>query len=170
MATVMARPGGRATSFAPDTYERVLAAASAALLLTVLAALVRGAPHWREVPMAVWAHLATILVALLLTPPMLLRPRGDRWHRRLGRVWVGAMFATAALSLAVRTSHPGHFSPIHLLSVYVLVAAPLIWWTAATHRIAAHRGQVRGMVTGALILAGLFTLPFGRLLGTWLFA
>jgi len=50
------------------------------------------------------------------------------------------------------------------------VAAPLIWWTARTHRVAAHRRQVRGMVTGALLVAGFFTLPFGRLLGRWLFA
>lgn len=169
MATVTGRRGGKAASFAPDSYERVLAFAAAALLAVVLVALARGAAQWARVPALIWAHLLTVLVALVLTPPMLLRPRGDRWHRRLGRVWVAAMFATAALSLGVRTSNPPQFSIIHLLSLYVLVAAPLIWWTAATHRVAAHRGQVRGMVTGALVLAGFFTLPFGRLLGSWLF-
>ncbi|RDE04769.1 DUF2306 domain-containing protein [Sphingomonas aracearum] len=169
MATVIGRAGKQARPIIPDAYERVLALAAITLLAVVLVALVRGAGHWARVPAIVWAHLLTVLVALVLTPPMLLRPRGDRWHRRLGRVWVIAMLATAALSLGVRMSHPGHLSFIHLLSLYVLVAAPLIWWTARTHRVAAHRGQVRGMVTGALVLAGFFTLPFGRLLGGWLF-
>jgi uncharacterized membrane protein len=42
-------------------------------------------------------------------------------------------------------------------------------WAARTHRYAAHRRAVRGMVTGALLIAGFFTFPFGRLLGHWLF-
>lgn len=135
----------------------------------VLAALGRGAGRWGEVPGVVWAHLATVLAALALTPVMLLRPRGTPRHRIIGRIWVAAMFATAAISFRVRLSNHGGFSFIHIISAYVLVAAPLIWWTARNHRVAAHRRQVRGMVTGALIIAGFFTLPFGRLLGLWLF-
>ena len=42
---------------------------------------------------------------------------------------------------------------------------------AATKPLAAdtYKGQVRGMVTAALSIAGFFTLPFGGLLGQWLF-
>ena len=36
---------------------------------------------------------------------------------------------------------------------------------ARTHKVALHRSSVRGMVTGALLIAGFFTFPFGRLLG-----
>ncbi len=46
---------------------------------------------------------------------------------------------------------------------------PLIVWAARNRNIARHRAAVRGMVTGALIIAGVFTFPFGRLLGHWLF-
>jgi uncharacterized membrane protein len=159
----------RPVRLAADRYERVLAAGAVVLLGVVLVALVRGREHWGAVPGVVWAHLATILVALVLTPVMLLRPRGDTRHRLLGKVWVVAMLLSAVVTFWVRTSHPGHFSIIHVLSLYVLVAAPMVWWTARTHRLAAHRGQVRGMVTGALLIAGFFTLPFGRLLGSWLF-
>jgi uncharacterized membrane protein len=156
-------------SIGPDRYERLLAWAAVALLVTALAAIARGEPEWARVPGVVWLHLATVLAAVALTPVMLLRRRGDRRHRVLGRVWVLAMLATAISSLFVRLSHPGHFSVIHLLSVYVIVQAPIVWWSAATHRIALHRGSVRGMVTGALLIAGFFTFPFGRLLGHWLF-
>lgn len=156
--------------FVPDAYERILAVAAVVLGATVVVALIRGRAEWGLIGWPVWAHLVTVMAALALTPVMLLRPRGDRRHRLLGRVWVTAMLLTAALSFDVRQSHPGHFSVIHLLSAYVIVAAPMIWWTARTHRVKAHRRQVRGMVTGALIIAGFFTLPFGRLLGHWLFA
>ena len=153
-----------------DGYERFLAFAAIILLATILVALAKGHADWPRVPLVIWGHLATVLIALALTPVMLLRRRGDARHRVLGRVWVAAMFLTAIESFFVRFSNHGGFSFIHLISAYVVVAAPLIWWSARNHRIAAHRGQVRGMVTGALLIAGFFTLPFGRMLGHWLFA
>ena len=79
------------------------------------------------------------------------------------------MLLTAALSFGIRLSGHGGLSVIHLLSAWVLIQAPMIWWTARTHRIARHRRLVRAMVTGALLIAGFFTFPFDRLLGHWLF-
>lgn len=153
-----------------DRYERVLALAAVVLLLMIGVALAKGEAHWSRVPLVVWGHLATVLVALTLTPVMLLRPRGDATHRMLGKVWVAAMFLTAAESFFVRHGTPPRFSFIHIISAYVVVAAPLVWWTARNHRIASHRRQVRGMVTGAILIAGFFTLPPFRMLGQWLFA
>ncbi len=135
----------------------------------VIAALIRGYPHWAQVPPMVWAHLLTIMVALGLTPVMLLRRRGDALHRRLGTVWVLAMILTALLSFAVRNANHGNFSYIHILSAWVLIQVPIIWWSARTHRIRQHRSSVRGMVTGALLIAGFFTFPFNRMLGQFLF-
>lgn len=168
MATVTAGTV-RAKPLAADGYEKFLAVAAIALLATVLVALARGYPHWGAVPPLVWAHLATILPALALTPVMLLRPRGDSLHRLLGKIWVAAMFLTALVSFGVRESHHGGFSIIHLISAYVVIVAPLIWWTARHHNVRQHRRMVRGMVTGALLIAGFFTFPFGRMLGAWLF-
>jgi len=159
----------RGNPLAPQTFDRILAAAAALLLVAVLAALARGYGDWSRVPGVVWAHLATILVALALTPLMLLRRRGDRPHRVLGWVWATSLFLTAAISFFVRTINPGHFSFIHLLSLLTIVQVPLIVFYARRHDWKRHRSAVRGMVAGALLVAGFFTFPFGRLLGSWLF-
>lgn len=159
----------RAKPLDPDRFERVLALGAIVLLGFVVAAIARGHADWPRVPAVLWVHLATMITALALTPVMLLRRRGDRPHRLLGRMWVAAMLLTAIDSLLIRATNHGGFSIIHLLSLWVLIQAPLIWWSARTHNLRRHRGSVRGMVFGALLIAGFFTFPFNRLLGHWLF-
>ena len=170
MATVASDAGRPAVKpITPDTYERVLSAGALVLLLAVLVALFKGRAEWGQIPPIIWPHLLTIIVAVALTPVMLLRPRGTRSHRRLGWLWVAAMFLTALLSLFVRNANHGGFSFIHILSVWTLIQVPILAWSARTHNVKRHRGAVRGMVTGALLIAGFFTFPFDRLLGHWLF-
>ena len=172
MDTTIANIGTRSAtgSSAPDRFERIMAAAALVLLGCVAVALFKGRADFARIPWQVWPHLATIVVALALTPVMLLRRRGDRLHRRLGWIWAGAMLLTALVSFDLRLVNRGGFSVIHLLSVWTLVQVPVIVWSARTHNVARHRGSVRGMVLGALLIAGFFTFPFNRLLGHWLFA
>jgi len=53
MATVTGT-APRVKPLAADGYEKFLAIAAIALLVTVLTALVRGQSHWGEVPWPVW--------------------------------------------------------------------------------------------------------------------
>lgn len=174
MATIAEPPSSTATptrkSIRPDTYERVLAIGAGLLLAVVLAALARGRPRWDEANAFVWAHLLTLIVALSLTPVLLLQKRGTRRHRQLGWVWASAMFATAAISFWVKKSSVGigEWSPIHILSALTVVGVPLMVVRARQHRVEDHRRHVRNLVTGALLIAGFFTFPFGRMLGRWL--
>lgn len=157
--------------------NQLLAAASLVLALAALAAVARGQPHWGEVRPLVWVHLISIITATLLTPVMLMRAKGTRPHRQLGYIWFAAMLLAAISSLFfnVRTDGGGNwgvfsgdFSPIHLLSVWVLYQAPSIVRRARAHDRAGHEQAVRGMIIGALLIAGFFTFPFGRMLGNWL--
>ncbi len=125
----------------------------------------------------VWAHLLTIIAALALTPPLLWSSKGTAAHRRLGKLWVALMLASATLSLFFNagSSKPGSLgvfsldvSPIHAISLFVLIMVPRAVAAARRHDIKRHRGAVRGLVIGALITAGLFTFPFGRTMGRWL--
>ncbi len=156
-------------SVLPDTFDRFLAAAAIALLVALLMALFRGQSDWARLPTSVWFHIATIAISLALTPVMLTRRRGDRLHRQLGWVWVTAMFLTAFVSFDIRMINRGEFSLIHILSVWTLIQVTMIVWSARHHNVARHRSAVRGMVLGALLIAGFFTFPFNRLLGQWLF-
>ena len=165
----------RAAAAAPPWHERLLpdrllAALALVLLAFVAAALLRGHADWGRLPGLVWAHLATIALALALTPVMLLRRKGDTRHRVLGYVWVAAMAGTALLSFWMRYTNHGQFSFIHIISAWTLIQVPLIVVRARRHEIRKHRRAVRGMVAGALLVAGFFTFPFDRLLGHWLFA
>jgi uncharacterized membrane protein len=159
--------------------NEVLAAASLLLALAAITAVVRGQPYWSDVRPLIWVHLLAVLVATSLTPVMLLRAKGTQSHRQIGYVWFSAMMLAALSSLFFQSStnhvpnwgvFSGDFSPIHLLSFWVLLQGPLIIIRARQRDRVKHERAVRGMVIGALLIAGFFTFPFGRMLGSWLFA
>lgn len=165
-APAMTDPTSRPTS--PDRTERLLGSLALALLLVVGVAIARGQSQWGAVPSPVWPHLLAAIVALALTPAILWGRRGTRLHRGLGWAWVSAMGLTAAASLGVKGLIPGHFSPIHLLSLYTLGMLPLVVVYARRGDHMRHRRAVRGLIIGALLIAGAFTLLPMRLLGHWL--
>ena len=152
-----------------DLYEKGIAIGAMLLLTAVLIAIVRGHAQWHLIAPLLWAHLLLLTIALMVTPVMLLRRRGDSLHRRLGWIWAIAMFFAALISFGIRSSNDGSFSVIHILSVIVVVAVPLTVLAARRHAIARHRRGIRALVTGGLLTAGFFTFPFERLLGQWLF-
>jgi uncharacterized membrane protein len=170
MASVAARAPKPATRFDRIVTDRVLAGGAVVMLAFVITAVARGHAQWAHIPWPVWVHLATMGTALVLTPVMLLRAKGTRSHRVLGWTWAAAMLATAGFSLLIRASNNGGFSVIHILSVWVAVQVPWIVYRARAHNVAGHHRSVRGLVIGALLVAGFFTFPFDRLLGHWLFS
>ena len=164
MATLAGRVG-RAKPLGAGLYEKTLGIAAAVTPAAVLAALAQGWAEWGRVPAVFWMHLLTTLVAL--TPVLMFGRRGSGRYRKLGQIWVTETIATAAATLFARESDGG-WRPIHVLSVLTLAGMPYLWWTAHTHRIAAHRCAVGGTVTGALLLASFFTFQYVRMLGRWL--
>lgn len=154
---------------APDVVERTAAILAIALLTAALIAVWKGRPQWEILPWQLWLHLATLAIALALTPVMMLRRRGDNRHRILGWIWAVCMFVTALISFDLRQINDGGLSPIHILSAFTVIGVPVLILSARRRDIRRHRGQARAFVIGALLVAGFFTFPFDRLLGSWLF-
>jgi uncharacterized membrane protein len=63
----------------------------------------------------------------------------------------------------------GPFSPIHLLSIFVLVQLVGAVRAARSGRITDHKRYMQGLSFGALLVAGAFTLLPGRVMNAVLF-
>jgi len=122
------------------------------------------APLLQAAP-AIPLHAFAAMAAFVLGIVQFAAPKGTLPHRTVGWIWVALMAVVAASSFWIHQIRMvGLFSPIHLLSVFTLVMLPLAVWRAHTHRVAHHRWSMIFIFTGALVVAGLFTLLPGRIM------
>lgn len=110
-------------------------------------------------------HAFAAFAALAIGGAQLALPKGTMRHRALGYAWVALMLVIAISSFWIQQIRLiGPFSPIHLLSILVLVTVPLAVWHARNHRVAKHRKVMISLYFFALIGAGVFTLLPGRIM------
>jgi uncharacterized membrane protein len=122
----------------------------------------------RYVPAAWLAlHLACVVPAVPLGAYVLLRRKGDARHRMLGRLWGVLMIGAALSSFALTGVRGGSLSPIHILSLAVLIAIPRAVWNARRGNIAGHQRSMKTLYF-SLLAAGIFAFLPGRLLAQWL--
>jgi uncharacterized membrane protein len=119
---------------------------------------------------AIQIHAFTAMAALALGAVQLAAAKGTLPHRTLGWGWVVLMFVVAASSLFIHELRVwGSWSPIHLLSIYVLITLPLAVLAAHRHATQRHRRAMVGLFVGGLVIAGLFTFYPGRIMHTVIF-
>ncbi|MFJ5537351.1 DUF2306 domain-containing protein [Vreelandella titanicae] len=123
--------------------------------------------------MAFTLHLYASLLALGLGAILLLSPKGTMLHRILGSTWVLVMAFSALSSFWFGGGVLpliGHFGPIHLLSLWVLVALAVAVVAIFKGRVEQHRGWMVGAYLG-LVGAFVGSLAPGRWiavqLGMW---
>ncbi|CCV14101.1 DUF2306 domain-containing protein [Mesorhizobium sp. STM 4661] len=110
-------------------------------------------------------HAFAAFAALAIGGAQLALPKGTLRHRALGYVWAALMLVIAISSFWIQEIRLiGPFSPIHLLSILVLVTVPLAVWHAHGHQVARHRGAMIKLYFFALVGAGVFTLLPGRIM------
>jgi uncharacterized membrane protein len=159
------------------TVSLVIVGAMLAVSLMILA-LTPGAVDWaflkakphapsvtalKELSPLVTVHLATVGFALVGGIVQFVLPKGTRFHRAFGWMWVLAMTTTAVATLFIRDMNPGSFSPIHIFSAMTLVSLPIAVWVAHTHRAGVHARIMIGIYVG-LLIAGATAVAPGRLL------
>jgi uncharacterized membrane protein len=119
---------------------------------------------------AIPLHAFAAMAAFALGCIQLSAPKGTLPHRTVGWIWVGLMMWVAVGSFWINQARlVGPFGPIHLLSILALVSVPYGVWMAHRHQVSAHRLIMISIFTGALVIAGLFTLVPGRIMHTVVF-
>lgn len=113
-------------------------------------------------------HTAAALIAAVSGVIVLLITKGTKRHRVLGYIFSASILFTAITSLWITELRPGHFSPIHILSVITLVSVPLAIYWRRTGNIRAHASAMIAPLIG-LLIAGAFTLVPGRILARVIF-
>jgi uncharacterized membrane protein len=119
---------------------------------------------------AIPLHAFAAMSAFVLGAVQLAAPKGTLPHRTIGWIWVVLMVGVALSSFWIHQIRLiGPWSPIHLLSIFTLMMIPLGVWRAHRHEVGAHRRIMILLFTGALVIAGLFTLLPGRIMHAVLF-
>lgn len=114
---------------------------------------------------AIPVHAFAAMAALALGIVQFAAPKGTLPHRTIGWIWVVLMAAVAASSFGIHQIRlVGPWSPIHLLSIMVLVLLPIAVVRAHRHQVKRHSRMMIGIFSGGLVIAGLFTLLPGRIM------
>jgi uncharacterized membrane protein len=121
-------------------------------------------------PAAIQGHAYAAIATLAIGVVMLARAKGTRSHKALGRLWVAIMAGVAISSFWIQELKViGDFSPIHLLSIFTLLALPYGVVQVRRGNVRAHRVTMISIFIGGPVVAGLLTLLPGRLMQTTLF-
>jgi uncharacterized membrane protein len=122
-------------------------------------------------PFVIQIHALAAIAAFAVGLVQLTAPKGTIPHRLIGWSWILLMLTVAVSSLFIHTIRLwGPWSPIHLLSILVLVTLPLAVMHARRHDIAQHRMTMLMLFTGALVIAGGFTFLPGRIMHAVVFS
>lgn len=115
-----------------------------------------------------YVHLASVVPAFFIGTYLLIRHKGTPLHKALGRLYMGLMLFTAAVTLVmpaeVGPALFGHFGFIHLFSVLVFISVPNAYFAIKKGDVKRHRGSMISLYVGGLLIAGSFTFVPGRLL------
>ena len=123
-----------------------------------------------DAPFVIQIHALAAITAFAIGLVQLTAPKGTIPHRLIGLSWVMLMLTVAVSSLFIHKIRMwGPWSPIHLLSIYVLITLPLAVLAAHRHATERHRRAMIGLFVGGLVIAGLFTFYPGRIMHTVLF-
>src|ERR1700749_569641 len=115
-------------------------------------------------------HAFAAMSAFVLGVVHFAAPKGTLPHRTIGWIWVGLMAIVAGSSFWIHQIRLiGPWSPIHLLSIFTLAVLPIAVWKAHTHQVREHRRVMILLFSGALVVAGLFTMVPGRIMHQVLF-
>ena len=118
------------------------------------------------VPAIIYLHLTAAFAALILGTVQLTRTKGTPSHKAAGWVFVALILTVAISSLWIPSFL--HFTWIHIFTLVTLISVPLALWHIRRGDVRGHAYAMKGVYIGGLVVAGIFTLVPGRLIGNWM--
>jgi uncharacterized membrane protein len=123
-----------------------------------------------DAPSVIQIHALAAITAFAVGIVQLTAPKATIPHRLIGWSWAVLMLIVAISSLFIHEIRLwGPWSPIHLLSILVLVTLPLAVLHARRHDVRQHRMAMLMLFSGALVIAGVFTFLPGRIMHSVVF-
>lgn len=115
-------------------------------------------------------HAIIAIAAIIIGGLQLSLKKGTSLHKFMGRVWVGLMLIVSFTSFFIHELNIwGKYSPIHLLSIWTIIAVVLGVYFARIGNIKRHKIFMVWTYWLALVLTGLFTFYPGRVMNIMLF-
>lgn len=118
-------------------------------------------------------HLVSAIASMVVAATVFLNRKGTRFHKTLG--WAFAVFitATAVTAIFIRRTHGipniAGFTPIHLFVLLTAIQLPRALLKIRRGDVEGHARSMRGLVLGALIIAGVLAFLPGRVMYQALF-
>jgi uncharacterized membrane protein len=115
-------------------------------------------------------HAFAAFAAIGLGAIQLTLRKGNPRHRMFGYAWATLMILIAGSSMFIHSIRMwGPFSPIHILSLNVLIGMPIYAWQAHQGNMKGHGRKMTTTFILALIITGFFTFYPGRIMHEVLF-
>ncbi len=111
---------------------------------------------FNQASLAVQVHIILALVAILVSPAILVLKKGSKLHKLLGKFWALIMLGLALGSFGINSfDMPYGVSPIHIVSVIVLISVPLGVYHIRRGNLRGHKQAMLGTMIGGILGAGL---------------
>ncbi|PWQ99544.1 DUF2306 domain-containing protein [Leucothrix arctica] len=116
-------------------------------------------------PLAIQMHVFAAVSAAIIGLVVLWRRKGTATHKRWGKVWVVLMLVTSLTSFFIHEIKlVGIFSPIHIISVLVLITLYRGVGQARVGQINDHKRSMKSTYIGGIGVAGTLSFFPGRLM------
>tara|TARA_A100001234_G_scaffold21664_2_gene17178 strand:+ start:530 stop:919 length:390 start_codon:yes stop_codon:yes gene_type:complete len=115
-------------------------------------------------------HAIIAILAIIIGGIQLTLKKGTSLHKFMGRIWVILMLIVSFTSFFIHKLNLwGKYSPIHLLSIWVIICVVLGVYFARIGNIKRHKIFMIWTYWLALILTGFFTFYPGRVMNIMFF-
>lgn len=119
----------------------------------------------QDASLAIQLHVVFAIVSFVVGAMILWRRKGGPSHKKWGKFWVFTMAGTALTSFFIfEIRMVGPFSPIHLVSIFVLISLYLAIKHVRVGNVSAHKKTMINTYVGGMLIAGGLTFLPGRIM------